>query len=118
MKNSAKFFAIVGSALLLMMLGLGSWRVNANVKVLKANQQTILLWADGGLPIPPPPTGLSSATPQALRADGGLPIPPPPKNKLAKTGASSTLWADGGLPIPPPPTGLSTAFLSGNSRAI
>ena len=79
MKKTAKFFVIVSSALLLAIVAASNWRVNGNVKVLKANQQRTSVWADGSMPIPPPPTGLSAtATTNALFADGSMPIPPPP----------------------------------------
>lgn len=65
MEKTAKLFAIVSSALLLAIVTVSSWGVNGNVKVLKANQPVVSTWADGGLPIPPPPTGtgLSETTP-------------------------------------------------------
>jgi hypothetical protein len=44
--------------------------------------QPILLIADGGHPLPPPPMAI----------DGGHPLPPPP------------MVADGGHPLPPPPS--------------
>ena len=85
MKNAAKFFVIVGSALLLAMVAPCNSRVNGNVKVLNANQPVISPSADGGVPFPPPPptptgTGLSFTTARSttLRADGGVPFPPPP----------------------------------------
>lgn len=108
MKHAAKFTLIAGSALLLAMLAVANWGVNVNVKVLKANQAPILIWADGGVPIPPPPkgSGFSAATANALLlADGGVPIPPPPTGtRFSPTAATLTLVADGGVPIPPPPT--------------
>ena len=116
MKNAAKFFVIAGSALLLTMLALGNWGVNTNVKVLKIHQSPVSVWADGSVPIPPPPkgTGLSviPATTNLL-ADGSVPIPPPPPRPSGLAFGSYTnashnnLWADGSVPIPPPPTGLS-----------
>lgn len=89
MEKTAKLFVIVGSALLLAMVTVSSWGVNGNVKVLRAHQQRISIWADGGMPIPPPPTGIAlsaTTTANALLADGGMPIPPPPTG----TGLSET----------------------------
>jgi len=93
MKKTAKLFVIVSSALLLAIVAVSSWGVNGNVKVLKANQHRISIWADGGMPIPPPPTTSTSGT-----------------------SYSGSLWADGGMPIPPPPTGLSPAIWTTNSH--
>jgi len=121
MKNAAKLFVIVSSALLLTMVAAGSGRVNGNVKVLKANQTQILIWADGGVPIPPPPkgTGFSTTTNRILLADGGVPIPPPPKGTgFSTTTLNPTLRADGGVPIPPPPTGTSSARWSRNPQIV
>ena len=90
MKKTAKFFVIVSSALLLAIVAVSNWRVNGNVKVLKANQQRTSIWADGSVPIPPPPTGTG----------------------LSARSAATTLLADGSVPIPPPPTGLSETAAS------
>lgn len=94
MKNTAKLFAIASSALLLGIVAVASWGVNRNAKILNINQPRVSIWADGSVPIPPPPTGTG----------------------LSTTPTSSQLLADGSVPIPPPPTGVSyTAIPSTNS---
>jgi|SRR5690348_5351895 len=111
MKNAAKFFVIASSALLLAMLAVGNWGVNRNVKVLRTHQPRVSVWADGSVPIPPPPTGtglFAIPAANALLADGSVPIPPPSTGTgLFAIPAANALLADGSVPIPPPPTGLS-----------
>lgn len=120
MKNTAKLFAIASSALLLGIVAVASWGVNRNAKILNINQPRVSIWADGSVPIPPPPTGTAlsiTRTSKQLLADGSVPIPPPPTGTgLSTTPTSSQLLADGSVPIPPPPTGVSyTAIPSTNS---
>jgi len=111
MKHAAKSFVIAGSALLLTIVASSRSTVNTHVIALKAAPaSTISIWADGGMPIPPPPSGIGvsvTAVETTLLADGGMPIPPPPSGiGVSVTAVETTLLADGGMPIPPPPSGL------------
>jgi hypothetical protein len=123
MKHAAKFFVIAGSALLLTIVASSRSTVNTHVSALKTvPTSTISIWADGGAPIPPPPSGVGvsvTAVETALLADGGAPIPPPPSGiRVSVTAMETALLADGGAPIPPPPSGLSTVTWSSNSQII
>ena len=117
MKKTAKLFVIVSSALLLGIVAVSSWGVNGNVKVLNANQR-ISIWADGGVPFPPPPT-VTVQVSNLLLADGGVPFPPPPPTPtgigLTTMEPISSLLADGGVPFPPPPTFAGLLFSSTGS---
>ncbi len=72
-------------ALLLMIVAPVTFGVNTRVV---NNSSRLSVWADGGGPVPPFPSGLV--------ADGGGPVPPFP----------SGLVADGGGPVPPFPPSL------------
>ena len=90
----SRYFTVVALVLLVLLGAVGLRNiVTANAATMSSSNSAPSIWANGGGPYPPIPTGGGH-----VWANGGGPYPPIP------TGGGH-VWANGGGPYPPIPTG-------------